>query len=203
MNYIYRMTHIDNIPHILQYGITHKSSPNSNPNYKVIGDTSIISKRASETRMTVDGVKFISGDYIPFYFYVRMPMLYNIQHGYHVEKVSPEDIVYMIVPIASIMSDPERVFFFSDGHAISNLTSFYSSKYIDRIDVILDKDAIRNDMWGDDYVIKERKQAEFLVKGDIPFSAVTMICCYNEATQQKLFSMGVNCDVKIVKNAYY
>lgn len=58
-------------------------------------------------------------------------------------------------------------------------------------------------MWGDDYVIKERKQAEFLVKGDIPFSAVTMICCYNEATQQKLFSMGVNCDVKIVKNAYY
>lgn len=197
------MTHIDNIPHILQYGITHKLSPNSNPNYKAIGNTSIISKRSSETRMTVDGVKFISGDYIPFYFYVRMPMLYNIQHGYRVEKVSPEDIVYMIIPIASIISDPERVFFFSDGHAISNLTSFYSSKYIDRIDVFLDKDAIRNDMWGDDYVIKERKQAEFLVKGDIPFSAVTMICCYNEATQQKLFSMGVNCDVKIVKNAYY
>ena len=45
MNYIYRMTHIDNIPHILQYGITHKSSPNSNPCYKTIGDIDIINKR--------------------------------------------------------------------------------------------------------------------------------------------------------------
>lgn len=197
------MTHIDNIPHILQYGITHKSSPNSNSNYKTIGDISIISKRESETRMTVDGIEFIPGDYIPFYFFARMPMLYNIQHGYHVEKVSPEDIVYMIVPISTIITSPERVYFFSDGHAISNMTSFYSSKDIDRIDDILDKDAIRNDKWGDDYVIKERKQAEFLVKGDIPFSSVEMICCYNEVVKQKLLSMGVNCDIKVVPSAYY
>ncbi len=71
------MTHIDNIPHILQYGITHKSSPNANPNYKPIGDVSIINKRESEPRMTVDGVEFVPGDYIPFYFYARMPMLYK------------------------------------------------------------------------------------------------------------------------------
>ena len=203
MNYIYRMTHIDNIPHILRYGITHKSSLNADPNYKAIGDSSIINKRAAETRITVDGVKFIPGDYIPFYFYARMPMLYNIQHGYHVEKVRPEDIVYLIVPIASIISAPERVFFFSDGHAISNMTSFYSRKYIDKIDDILDKDAIRNDRWGDDYVIKERKQAEFLVKGDIPFSAVAMICCFNDSARQKLLSMGVSCDIKIAQSAYY
>ncbi len=36
--YIYRMTHIDNIPHILKYGITHKNSKNANPHYKAIGD---------------------------------------------------------------------------------------------------------------------------------------------------------------------
>ncbi len=197
------MTHIDNIPHILQYGITHKSSPNSNPNYKAIGDNSIISKRASETRITKDGVEFVPGDYIPFYFYARMPMLYNIQHGYRVEKVIPENIIYMIVPIAMIISNPDRVYYFSDGHAISNMTSFYGRNDIDRIDDILDKDAIRSDRWGDDYVIKERKQAEFLVKGDVPFSAVTMICCYNETAKQKLLSMGANCDVKVVPSAYY
>lgn len=197
------MTHIDNIPHIIQYGITHKSSTNSNPNYKAIGDASIISKRATEARMTVDGVEFIPGDYIPFYFFARMPMLYNIQHGYHVEMLSPEDIVYMIIPVEKIISDPERTYFFSDGHAMSNMTSFYGRNHIDRIDDILDKDAIRNDRWGDDYVIKERKQAEFLVKGDIPFHAVSMICCYNETTKQKLLSMGVNCDVKVAPSAYY
>lgn len=35
---IFRMVHIDNISHILQYGLTHWSSPNCNPNYIPIGD---------------------------------------------------------------------------------------------------------------------------------------------------------------------
>lgn len=42
---IYRMTHIKNIPHILQYGITHKNSSNSNQNFVTIGDLSLIDLR--------------------------------------------------------------------------------------------------------------------------------------------------------------
>ncbi len=34
---VYRMTHIENIPHILQFGITHKSSPNANKNCNYLG----------------------------------------------------------------------------------------------------------------------------------------------------------------------
>ncbi len=34
---VYRITHIDNIEHVLQNGITHKNSPNHNPHYKSIG----------------------------------------------------------------------------------------------------------------------------------------------------------------------
>ena len=197
------MTHIDNMPHILQYGITHKSSPNSNPNYKAIGDVSIINRRAFETRTTVDCIQFVPGDYIPFYFYARMPMLYNIQHGFHVEKVRPEDIVYLIVPLSSIISDSKKEYFFSDGHAISTRTNFYSSQDIDRIDDILDVEAIKNNNWGDDYLIKERKQAEFLVKGDISFSFVNSICCYNEAAKQRLLTMGVKCKIIVAQSAYY
>lgn len=42
---ILRMTHIQNVPHILRYGITGKTSPNANPHYAPIGDTSLIDKR--------------------------------------------------------------------------------------------------------------------------------------------------------------
>ena len=42
---IYRITHIENIPHILKYGITHKNSVNFNQNYKAIGDSSLIDIR--------------------------------------------------------------------------------------------------------------------------------------------------------------
>jgi hypothetical protein len=39
---VYRMTHIDNIPHVLKNGITHKESNNCNPKFTPIGDTSLI-----------------------------------------------------------------------------------------------------------------------------------------------------------------
>lgn len=78
--YLYRMTHIGNIPHILSHGIVHSTSPKANPDYIAIGDKSLIDCRKSKT-VEVAGEKIVLGDYIPFYFGVRMPMLYVIQHG--------------------------------------------------------------------------------------------------------------------------
>ena len=36
--YLYRMVHIDNVPHILKNGITHRHSKNADTNYIQIGD---------------------------------------------------------------------------------------------------------------------------------------------------------------------
>ena len=76
--YLFRMTHIQNIPHILQYGITHLTSPNANVNYVPIGDGSLINTRSS---FILNNGKQL-GDYIPFYFGVLTPMLYVIQKGF-------------------------------------------------------------------------------------------------------------------------
>ena len=73
--YLYRMTHIDNVPHILLNGITHKANPNFTP----IGDSSLIENRSI---FVLNNDKNL-GDCIPFYFYVRMPMLYVIQKSYN------------------------------------------------------------------------------------------------------------------------
>jgi hypothetical protein len=72
--YLYRITHIDNIPHILQYGITHSSSVNANPNFVPIGDRSIILTR---NNFLLNNGKLL-GEYIPFYFSKRTPMLYVV-----------------------------------------------------------------------------------------------------------------------------
>ena len=47
--HIYRMTHIENIPHILKHGVVHKNSPNANPEYISIGDASLIDTREKKT----------------------------------------------------------------------------------------------------------------------------------------------------------
>lgn len=82
--YVYRITHIDNISHILKYGITHKNSPNANSEYRNIGDISLINTRDNRTIYVDNGdfefeantTQIVLGDYIPFYFGIRMPMLY-------------------------------------------------------------------------------------------------------------------------------
>lgn len=129
--YLYRMTHIGNIPHILSNGIVHKSSPLADPNYIAIGDKSLIDCRSSK-RINVDGHYLVLGDYIPFYFGVRMPMLYVIQHGGNfVEQARPpQEIVYIVLSLRNVIQSGYS-FYFSNGHATDFLTEFYSAKNID------------------------------------------------------------------------
>jgi len=77
--YLYRMTHIQNVPHILTNGITHRNSPNANSKFTSIGDPSLITTRDC---FVLDNGRLL-GDYVPFYFGTRSPMLYVIQKGFN------------------------------------------------------------------------------------------------------------------------
>lgn len=73
------MTHILNIPHILLNGITHIHSPKRNREYVGIGDANLITKRQATT--LTNGRRL--GDFTPFYFGTKMPMLHVIQSGFN------------------------------------------------------------------------------------------------------------------------
>jgi len=91
--YLYRMTHIENIPHILQYGVTHMSSKNANKRFVSIGDKGLINTRS---RFLLNNGRRL-GEYIPFYFGVRTPMLYVMQKGFNMLAPIPaENIVYCV-----------------------------------------------------------------------------------------------------------
>jgi len=114
------MTHIDNIPHIVKNGITHINSPNKNPNYKNIGDISLIGSRNS---LILPNGRTL-GEYIPFYFGKKMPMLYVIQKGYNGVSITlPEDIVYCVSNVQKIV-DSKIGYLFTAGHAKDGYTSF-------------------------------------------------------------------------------
>lgn len=205
MNYLYRMTHINNVPHILEFGITHRSSPSANPRYAAIGDTNLIERRRDYIVTTVNGKVYKIGDFIPFYFYARMPMLYNIQHGYGVSQVKAEDIVYVTVDINVIVSSTRHDFFFSDGHAYNHIqTKFYGREDFCNIDSLLDLSAIRSNDWGNDSCIKNRKQAEFFVKGDIDVGALRHWICHSESAKASMVGMGIDPGIILVRpDAYY
>jgi len=211
---IYRMTHIDNIPHILTYGITHKNSQNADPNYIQIGDTSLIKTRnAYKVQITngnimMTGGAFITlGDFIPFYFGVRMPMLYVVQNGgnFVPNSTNPENIIYLVCKISDIISSG-ITFYFSDGHPTDYFSQFYDQTQVNRLDNIIDWQAIRSRYWGgeNNLDIKRKKQAEFLVGSDIPATFLSYFGCYNDVAKRRLLSFDIPDNIiKIVPEAYY
>lgn len=183
------MVHIDNVEHVWHNGITKISSPNANVNYKSIGDASLISNRTFHFLPNGNSL----GDYIPFYFWYKMPMLFVIQRGFNgVNITQPNDIVYCVTTVAEIIQS-EVDYVFTDGHAVDGFTTVYEPKDISKIDTLLDFVAIRDSYWKDEKDLdkKRRKEAEFLVSDDIPKEAIQVFGVYNAAAKNKLLGLGI------------
>lgn len=195
------MTHIENIPHILQNGITHTTSEYANPDFVPIGDSSLITTR--NKFILNNGTRL--GEYIPFYFGVRTPMLYVVQNGFNlVAPTSAENIVYCVSSVQKII-DLQLDFVFTDGHAVDGFSSQYTVADIQNIDTILDKNAINAKYWKDENDLdkKRRKEAEFLVLGDISLHAILGYITYNENAKNKIITFGADATNVLIKPEFY
>ncbi|WP_298144044.1 DUF4433 domain-containing protein [Flavobacterium sp.] len=196
------MTHIDNVPHILMYGITHRNSPNANPNFTPIGDSSLISTR---DKFVLDNGKLL-GEYVPFYFGTRMPMLYVIQKGYNgVTVTEAKDIVYCVTSVQRVI-DTKLEFVYTSGHAFDLFSSQFEPQDVFDIENQVDFQAVKVKDWKDpsDLDLKRRMQAEFLLLGDLPFEDVLGFIVRNEEAKNQLLNFGVaENQIKIITNAYF
>lgn len=201
------------MPHILGNGITHKDSPNCNPLFESIGDQSLINNRLTKHVWVDNGDmanpvrKITLGDYIPFYFGVKMPMLFVVQKGgnFVIQANSPENIVYMACSLKSII-EKDIDYYFSDGHATDNLTTFYDSSKISSLPNIIDWNAVKSAYWGgqENLNLKRKKQAEFLIANDIPSGVIVGFGCYNESARDLLAGFGIDKSIiRIIPNAYF
>lgn len=199
--YLFRMTHIENISHILRFGITHRNSENANPNYVPIGDGSLITSRNS--KLLPNGKRL--GDYIPFYFGVRTPMLIVMQKGWNgINATDAANIVYCITSVQQMINH-NLDFIFSNGHANSDLSDFFTSSDIINVETIVDFDATKVKWWNSetDTDLKRRKEAEFLVGEDIPYSAIRGYVVFNEKAKSDLVKLNIDKNIIIVNQNYY
>ncbi len=177
--FCYRITHRDNLAHILEYGLVNKNHTNADPNFMAIGNPEIIDVR-STTPVNIDGYGFI-GSYVPFYFTPRSIMLFNIITGYYVPKVprrTKEEII-IIRCLIEVLVDQQK-WFFTNGQANDEETAHFIN--LNRLDEI-DWDCIQNSNFSKsdgDYDRQRRYQAEFLVYDSVPVSCIESVSVYSE-----------------------
>ncbi len=197
--YIFRITHIENIPHILKYGITHRRSINFNKNFKSIGSKSLISVR--DKKVLPNNKKL--GEYIPFYFGQRSPMLHNIENGFNgIPEVRANNIIYLVSTVQKIL-ELGNEFIFTNGHANDRLSEFFDHNDVDRIHEILDRKAITSTYWAEPPELKRKKESEFLVLNDIPYSCVLGMIVSIEYTKIQLCKMGIPEKMIAIRPSFY
>lgn len=206
--WLYRITHIQNLSHILEHGIATAGSKHADRNYKSIGSSTLIKNRRSVQAPDPPGGTF--EEYIPFYLGPRTPMLYNIATGWEdIEQVPQEEIIYLITNVDEIKAGGCE-WFFTNGHAYSKYKTDYMFNDEDDFDK-LDWEAIYAEDWSNTETQldrKDKKQSELLIKEHVPVTCICYIGVFNEKAEQTVKGIikanGLEIEVKkSPKKLYY
>ncbi len=203
-NRIFRIVHYQNLRFILTNGLHCALCQVKDSDYISIGHQRLISRR-NEWPVPLHPAGTL-GDYIPFYFCRKSPMLYSISKGW-VEGCPSDyqyDIVYLVSSIEKIAT-LNLTYLFTDRHACLAITTFFDN-YDDLGN--LSWDIIRDDSWYINYskLKKELKQAEFLIHKHMPVRAIEGIICYSDKVYNDITTLVTEFDLElpvIVRPDYY
>ena len=180
---IYHMTHVENLDNIVPEECLWCYSKQARRQLcRVdIGHRDIKQYRAAK-RIGI-GPGGVVGDYVPFYFTPRTPMLYYIHmrsgEGY---RGGQDPIVFLVSSVRTACMST-RHWLFSDGNARSDATRFYNNL----ADLEhLDWGTIHAQSWNDREDGKENRQSEFLVYQSFAWSLIEEIGVSNRSMEQRV-----------------
>src|SRR5882724_5953360 len=95
---IFRITHRDNVPWILDNGMHARNGEKFDPAFRNIGNAGLINKRSTRVVPVPPGGTL--SDYVPFYFTPCSIMMYKIKTGHGgITKQNHQDIVIFVSSI--------------------------------------------------------------------------------------------------------
>jgi len=182
---IYHITDLGNLPNILNDGGLHSDAVMAQRNSTVIGYAHIKERRLTEIRVPCCNDRFV-GEFVPFYFCPRSPMLYTINQGNTGRPAGCQTtIIHLVSNVAAAVSlgQPWAI---SDGNAGAYHTDFDSN--LNALDG-LDWPAIRARDWRGR---THQKCAEFLVADYFSWNGIQHIGCHNAVVAQRVKSLIQN-----------
>ena len=180
---IFRITHIDNVPWILDNGLHCRNSSTQDPNFVTIGNPDVIDKRARKS-VPISPCGTLA-DYVPFYFTPYSVMAYNIHTGLNISQIPNADIVILCASLRNLIAHAIPLVF-TDRHAYSATAEFYGAVAdLHKIDwSILQHRDFKRDYR--DPAKVERYQAEALIHEHLSIDLLAGIVCYDDGNERIL-----------------
>lgn len=181
---IFRITHIANVPWILDHGLHCRNSPEFDPNFHNIGNPDLIGRRHHRSVPIPPGGTL--SDYVPFYFTPFSIMLFNIKTGCGGVPQLPNDEVIILVSSLRRVEELGIQFVFTNQHAYPVAAEYFSTLTdLGRVDwPLLQARDFKNDP--EDPGKKERYQAEALIHRHLPVSGLLGLGCHSRTVEAGL-----------------
>nr|WP_166352976.1 DUF4433 domain-containing protein [Phytoactinopolyspora limicola] len=147
------------------------------------------------------------GEYVPFYFAPRSPMMFMIEKGgVATYQNGCDDLVYLVTTVETLIEQQLKVVF-SDRNAVLSLARFTDN--VRDLDDLIDWELMQAQYWyntPDFPDRKERRMAECLVHDRVPWRAFTHVATRTKHTAERvqsvLGSVGATTPV-IVRPSWY
>jgi len=195
--WVFRIIPVQNLENILREGMFCKSAGKNTSGFVTIGSQDVISRR--DTKIVKCYPDTYVNDYVPFYFSVRTPMLYNIITGHGIPAKPQESIIYLGCKFSDLASDKFQ-WCYTNGNAAAAITRFYTT--LEDIEHKIDWHSIDTtdfrdeNLDGDEDRIR-KKHAEFLVKGHVPVDYIKAIVVLNAGKEKEVKTILGKLDLNI------
>ena len=207
---IYHITHVDNLASIVTAGCIEADGRRvgKGGDQTSIGMTEIKRRRLYELEVSCHPGTMV-GEYVPFYFCFRSIMLYILHMGNHPDlayRGGQGPVLHLQVDMKAVINwlDQQQVrWAFSDRNAGARYVDFHSSP--NELDMVDWKAVSEIDFR--DPLVKEGKQAEFLIHDACPWHLVEKIGVLNERIGKRVNAILRDVQdkpvVKIERTWYY
>jgi ssDNA thymidine ADP-ribosyltransferase, DarT len=200
---IFRLTHRDNLGHVLRDGLRCKTDVHASQTFVAIGLAELIQRRTARTVPIAPGGTL--ADYVPFYFTPCTPMALNIVTGRGVPTRRHAELLILVSSLKRLEAR-EIAYVVTDRHAALDSARFSAGRAL--VDDLpwaqwRARDFKRDP---DDLEKMERYQAEALVHRHLPVSVLDGIITADTETQavveQQVNAAGVSVPV-LVRRSWY
>ncbi len=201
--HVYHFTHVRNLPGIIEEGLHSDAACRREGLTEVeIGSVGIRERRLQLPVGDV-GPGGCVGDYVPWYFGPRSPMMYTLNRSNYEYQAGFDEVVYLVSSVPRIVALGGE-WIASDRNAALRLAEFTDD--IDSLQEHISWDVIGDRYWTDYPDGSDLRAAEFLVYQSVPWEAVEAIVTKTEVTREQVEALvagRVHCPPVTVSREWY